>query len=200
LAANYQHPYSQWKLAMADEILLELNSRMQKAVEGLVRELAIIRTGRATPALVENIMVDYHGAFTPLRQLASISTTEANLIVIQPWDHSSLRSIDKAILKSDIGLNPTDDGNIIRVVIPSLSEERRIELAKLVSKRVEERRVVLRNVRRDGIEKLREMEKNKEISQDQLKNAMKQIQEVTDDFISTVNKIGQDKEKEIKEV
>jgi ribosome recycling factor len=185
---------------MVDEVLLELNSRMQKAVEGLARELATIRTGRATPALVENIMVDYHGAFTPLRQLASIATPEANLIVIQPWDRASLRGIDRAILKSDIGLSPANDGNIIRVVIPPLSEERRTELAKLVSKRVEERRIVLRNIRRDGVEKLRGMEKEKEISQDQLKNAITQVQEITDDFTSKVNKVGQDKEKEIKEV
>jgi ribosome recycling factor len=185
---------------MVEEVLLELNSRMQKTVDGLARELATIRTGRATPALVENIMVDYHGVPTPLRQLASISTPEANLIAIQPWDRASLGSIDRAIRKSDIGLNPTNDGNIIRVIIPPLSEERRIELAKLVSKRVEERRVILRNIRRGGMEKLREMEKEKEISQDQLKNAIIQIQEITDGFINKVNKVGQDKEKEIKEV
>lgn len=184
---------------MVEEVLLELNSRMQKTIDGLARDLAIIRTGRATPALVENIMVDYHGVLTPLRQLASISTPEANLIVIQPWDRASLGSIDKAILKSDIGLNPTNDGNVIRVIIPPLSEERRIELAKLVSKRVEERRVMLRNIRRDSMEKLREMEKEKEISQDRLKNAITQIQEITDSFINKVNKMGQDKEKEIKE-
>ena len=185
---------------MLDETFSDLNSRMQKAVDGLIRELAIIRTGRAAPALVENIMVDYHGAPIPLCQLASISAPEANLIVIQPWDHTLAASIRKAILKSDIGLNPLADGNIIRIAIPSLSEERRIELAKLVSKRVEERRVTLRNIRRDGISKLREMEKNKEISQDELKTAMKRVQEISDDFVDEVNKIGQDKEKEIKEI
>lgn len=183
-----------------DDVLLELNSKMEKAVEGLARDLAGIRTGRATPALVENIMVDYQGALVPLRQLASISAPEANLIVIQPWDRGSLRSIEKAILKSDIGLSPVNDGNIIRVVIPPLSEERRVELARLVSKRVEERRVILRNIRRDSVEKLRAKEKEKEISQDQLKSAMTRIQEITDDFISKATKIGQDKEKEIREI
>ena len=200
LAANYQRLYLHWELVMVDEILLELNSRMQKTVDSLVRELSTIRTGRATPALVENIMVDYHGAATPLRQTATISIPEANLIIIQPWDRTSLRSIERAILKADIGLNPLNDGNVIRVVIPPLSEERRTELAKLVSKRIEERRVVLRNIRRDGIEKLRDMEKNKEISQDELKSAMKRVQEISDDFIGKATTIGQDKEREVMEV
>jgi len=185
---------------MVDEILLELNSRMQKTVDSLVRELSTIRTGRATPALVENIMADYHGAATPLRQIATISIPEANLIIIQPWDRTSLRSIERAILKADIGLNPLNDGNVIRVVIPPLSEERRTELAKLVSKRIEERRVVLRNIRRDGIEKLRDMEKTKGISQDELKSAVKRVQEISDDFIGKATTIGQDKEREVMEV
>jgi ribosome recycling factor len=185
---------------MVEEILLEINSGMEKAVDGLISELSSIRTGRASPTLVENLTVDYHGVFTSLRQLASISIPEADLIIIQPWDRSLLRGIEKAILKSDIGLNPTSDGSVIRLAIPPLSEERRAELAKLVSKRVEERRVVLRNIRRDGIEKLRKLEREKEISQDQLKGATKQIQEITDDFINRASKIGQEKEKEIKEV
>jgi ribosome recycling factor len=185
---------------MVDEIFNELSSRMRKAIDGLTRELATIRTGRATPALVENIMVDYHGVSTPLRQTASISIPEANLIIIQPWEHTLLRNIERAILKADIGINPLNDGNVIRVIIPPLSEERRIELAKLVSKRVEERRVMLRNIRRDSIEKLREMEKNKEISQDELKSAIKQVDAISDSFIDEANKIGQDKEREIQEV
>jgi len=185
---------------MVDEVFSELNSRMQKAADGLARELVTIRTGRATPALLDNIMVDYHGAVTPLRQIASIFAPEANLITVQPWDRTLLRDIERAILKADIGLNPLNDGTIIRVIIPPLSEERRTELARLVSKRVEERRVVVRNIRRDAIGKLREMEKNKEISQDQLQNNTKQIDKLTDSFIEKVNEIGQNKEKEIKEV
>jgi len=184
---------------MVEEILIELNSKMQKAVDGLARELATIRTGRATPTLVENIMVDYHGALIPTYQIATLSVPEANLIVIQPWDRTSLRNIEKAILKADIGLNPLNDSNIIRVVIPPLSEERRIKLAKSVSKRVEERRVVLRNIRRESIAKLRQMEKNKEISQDELENSIKQVDKISESFIDKANEIGQKKEKEIRE-
>jgi len=183
-----------------DELLTELNSRMQKAIDGLARELAAIRVGRATPALLDSIMVDYHGASTPLRQIASISIHEANLIIIQPWDRASLRDIERAILTADIGLNPTNDGNIIRVVVPPLSEERRKDLAKLTSKRVEERRVAIRNIRRDGIEKLREMEKNKEISQDELKNNTKKIDHLTEAYVDKVTELGQSKEKEIQEI
>jgi len=185
---------------MVEEIFSELKSRMQRAIDGLVRELATIRTGRATPALLENIVVDYHGVSTPLRQIASISIPETNLIIVQPWEHTSLRNIERAILKADIGINPLNDGNAIRVIIPPPSEERRIELAKLVAKRVEERRVILRNTRRDSIGKLREMEKNKEISQDELKNSIKQVDAINDSFIDEVGKIGQAKEQEIKEV
>jgi ribosome recycling factor len=185
---------------MLDELFTELNSRMQKAVDGLARELATIRIGRATPALLDDIMVDYHGTSTPLRQIASMSIPEANLIVIQPWDRASLRDIERAILTADIGLNPANDGNIIRVVIPPLSEERRKELAKLVSKRVEERRVAIRNIRRDGIEKLREMERNREISQDELKNNVKKIDQLTEACVDRVSELGQSKEREIREI
>ncbi len=185
---------------MMNEVLIELNSKMQKAIDGLAHELATIRTGRANPALVENITVDYHGTLIPIQQIATVSTPEISLIVIQPWDRTSLSSIEKAILKSDIGLNPLNDGNIIRVTIPSLNEERRIKLAKLVSKKVEERRIILRNIRRDSIAKLREMEKNKEISQDELKNAIKRVDEINSSFINKANDIGQSKEKEIKEI
>jgi len=185
---------------MADKVLLELSSKMQKAVDGLGRELAAIRTGRANPAIVENIIVDYHGVPVPLHQIASISTPEANLIIIQPWERGSLRSIEKAVLKSSVGINPLNDGTVIRMVIPPLSEERRTELAKLVSKKVEERRVVLRNIRRDCIGRLREMEKNKEISQDELKNATKQVDDICDSFVDEATEIGQQKEKEIREI
>ena len=173
---------------------------MQSSVGGLARELAAIRTGRANPAIVENIIVDYHGVPVPLHQIASISTPEANLIIIQPWERGSLRSIEKAVLKSDVGINPLNDGNIIRMVIPPLSEERRTELAKLVSKKVEDRRVVLRNIRRDCIGKLRQMEKNKELSQDELKSAIKQVDDISDSFVDKATEIGQEKETEIREI
>jgi ribosome recycling factor len=185
---------------MLDELLAELNSRMQRATDGLARELATIRAGRATPALLDNVIVDYQGTSIPLYQLATISTPEANLIVIQPWDRKSLRDIEKAILTANIGLNPANDGNVIRVVIPPLSEERRKDLVKLVSRKVEERRIAIRNIRRDGIEKLRDMEKNKEISQDDLRNNTKKIDQLTELCMDRVSELGQNKEKEIREI
>jgi ribosome recycling factor len=185
---------------MVNEVYIELSSEMQKATDGLARELATIRSGRASPALVETILVDYHGAAIPIRQIASISIPEASLIVIQPWDRTSLRNIVKAILSANVGLNPSTDGNVVRIVIPSLTEERRVELARLVSKTVEERRVVLRNIRRDGIGKLRQMEKSKQISQDELTNAINKVDEISDSFIDKVNEIGQNKEREIREL
>ncbi len=185
---------------MFDELFAELNSRMQKAIDGLARELATIRAGRATPALLDNIMVDYQGTSIPLYQLATISIPEANLIIIQPWDRTSLRDIEKAILTANIGLNPANDGNIIRVVIPPLNEERRKELVKLVSRKVEERRIAIRNIRRDGIEKLRELEKNKEISQDELTSNAKKVDQLTEVCVDKVSELGQSKENEIQEI
>jgi ribosome recycling factor len=185
---------------MVNEVFIELSSEMQKAVDGLARELATIRSGRASPALVESILVDYQGSAVPIRQIANISIPEARLIVIQPWDRTSLRNIEKGILRANVGLNPSNDGNVVRIVIPPLSEERRVELAKLVSKRVEERRVVLRNMRRDGIGKLRQMEKDKQISQDELTNAIKKVGDISDSFMDKVNEIGQNKEREIREL
>ena len=185
---------------MLDELLAELNSRMQKATDGLARELATLRAGRATTALLDNIMVDYQGTSVPLYQLAAMSIPEANLIIIQPWDRTSLRDIERAILTANIGLNPANDGSVIRVVIPPLSEERRKELVKLVSRKVEERRIAIRNIRRDGIEKLREMEKNKEISQDELKNNTKKIDQLTEACIDKVSELGQSKEREMQEI
>jgi len=185
---------------MLDELLAELNSRMQRAVDGLARELATIRAGRATTALLDNIMVEYQGTSVPLYQLATMSIPEANLIIIQPWDRTSLRDIERAILTANVGLNPANDGNLIRVIIPPLSEERRKELVKVVSRKVEERRIAIRNIRRDGIEKLREMEKNKEISQDELKNNAKKIDQLTEACVDKVSELGQSKEREIQEI
>lgn len=185
---------------MIEQILKDTDSKMQKAVSVLTHELATIRTGRATPALVEHIKVDYHGVLTPLNQIGSISVPEAKMLLIQPWDRTSIRDIEKAILKSELGLNPTSDGNVIRIVIPALTEERRKELIKGVHRRLEETRIALRNIRRDSIESLKKAEKEKEISQDQLARASDQVQKLIDSFIDKVNKIGQDKEKEIMEV
>ncbi len=185
---------------MLDELFAELNSKMQKSIDGLARDLATIRAGRATPALLDNVMVDYQGTSVPLYQLATMSVPEANLIIIQPWDRTLLRQIEKSILTANIGLNPANDGNIIRVIIPPLSEERRKELVKLVFRRVEERRIAIRNIRRDGIEKLREMGKNKEISEDELKKNTKKIDQLTETCVDKVNELGEGKEREIREI
>ena len=185
---------------MIEQTLTDTDSKMKKTVDALVRDLAGIRTGRATPALVDHIRVDYHGIPTPLNQLASISVPEAKMIVIQPWDRTTIRNIEKSILKSDLGLNPTSDSNMIRISIPPLTEDRRKELIKVVHKRLEEARIALRNVRRDAIEKLKLAEKDKEISQDQNTRAAEQLQKLTDNFIEKVNNTGKDKEKEIMEV
>jgi ribosome recycling factor len=185
---------------MIEQILKDTDSRMQKTISALTHELATIRTGRASPTLVDHIKVDYHGVLTPLNQIASISVPEAKMIVIQPWDRTALRDIEKGILKSELGLNPTTDGTIIRIVIPALTEDRRKELIKGVHKRLEETRVSLRNVRRDGIESLKRDEKEKTISQDQLNRATEQVQKLIDSFMDKVSKIGHDKEQEIMEI
>ena len=184
---------------MISDILHDIDIKMKRTIEVLVRELSTLRSGRATPALVEHIKIDYHGAPIPLNQLASITAPEAKLLLIQPWDRSAIQNVEKAILKSDLSLNPISDGNVIRIPVPPLSEERRRELIKVVHKRAEEQRVILRNLRRDGIEKLRELEKEKEISRDEYTRASEQIQKLTDTFIEKVNEISRNKEAEITE-
>ena len=185
---------------MIVDLLRSTEDKMHTAVSVLKKELASIRTGHATPALVEHIKVEYAGVPTALNQIAGISAPVAKLLVIQPWDKSCLRDIEKAILTANIGLNPANDGSIIRVVIPPLSEERRKELVKLVSRKVEERRIAIRNIRRDGIEKLREWEKNKEISEDELKSNAKKIDQFTEVCIDKVSELGQSKENDIQEI
>jgi len=185
---------------MTEIILKNADSKMKKSVEALVKELASIRTGRASPALVEHIKVDYHGVVTPLIQLASISVPEPRMISIHPWDRTIINNIDKAILKSDLGLNPVNDGNNIRISIPLLTEERRKDLIKIIHKRLEESRITIRNMRRESVDELKTSEKNKEISQDQNTRASDQLQKITDNYIEAINKIGRDKEAEILEV
>ncbi len=185
---------------MASQSLKNIEEKMRKTVEGLKKELATIRTGRATPTLIEHIKVEYAGVPTPLNQIASISVPDARLLVIQPWDKSSIRNIEKAILTSDLGLNPASDGNVIRINVPPLSEERRQELIKVVRRRVEERRVAIRNLRREAMDELRELEKTKDISQDEHKRALNQLQNLTDSFIANTEQTGQDKEAELMQV
>ncbi len=185
---------------MVNQILENAKQKMHKSGGLLKQELATIRTGRATPALIEHLKVEYAGVPTPLIQLASISAPGASLLVVQPWGRDSIPSIEKAILKSDLGLTPVNDGNIIRLNIPPLSEERRQELVKIVHRRVEERKIVIRNLRREAMDKLKGLEKNKDISQDEHKRALDQLQKLTDSFIANTEQIGQAKETELLEV
>lgn len=182
---------------MVSDILLDSEKRMQRAQEALYKELNTIRTGHANPALVENLRVDYYGIPTPLFQIATISAPEARLLVVQPWDRQVIGSVEKAILKSDLGLNPTNDGTVIRLAIPILTEERRKELIKIVRRKVEEGRVALRNVRRDGLEALRGLEKNKDISEDEFHRASESLQKLTDSFIAQTDALGEEKEAEL---
>ena len=185
---------------MIVDILAEAEAKMRKAIEALQRELVAIRTGHARPSLVEHLRVDYYGVPTPLGQMATITAPEARLLIIQPWDRQLVTTIERAILKSDLGLNPTSDGSVIRLVIPPLTEERRKELVRLVRRRVEEGRVALRNVRREAMDHLRDLEKRKDISEDDYKRAMEQLQRLTDSLIVDVDRIGQEKEAELMEV
>ena len=185
---------------MDNRILLNVEEKMRASIEVLRRELAAIRTGRATPALIEHIKVEYAGVPTPLNRITGISVSGTSLLIIQPWDKGSLRSIEKAILKSELGLNPTNDGSIIRINIPPLNEERRQELIRVVRRIVEERRIIIRNLRREAMNELKGLEKSKDISQDELKRALDQLQKLTDNFIVDATQIGQAKEAELIEV
>jgi ribosome recycling factor len=185
---------------MIEDVLDSAKDRMAKAEDALKRELATIRTGRASPALVDHIRVEYYGAQTPLNQLATVAAPEARLLTIQPWDRKSLGSIEKALQKSDLGLNPTNDGALIRLAIPQLSEQRRKELTKLVQKRVEESRVATRNVRRDSQEELKKAERAKEISEDEHRRAAERLQKLTDQTIASLDRLGHQKETELLEV
>jgi ribosome recycling factor len=185
---------------MIDDALLVADNKMQKTVQVLKREMETIRSGRATSALVDQIMVEAYGINTPLSQLASISVPEARLLLIQPWDRSIVGNVQKAIQKSDLGLNPMSDGEVLRLVMPPPTEERRKELVKVVHKRVEEAKIAVRNVRRDALEELRKLEKDKKVSRDDNVRATDKLQKLTDRFIAEVSKVGADKESEIMEV
>jgi ribosome recycling factor len=185
---------------MIDDVKADAENRMKKTIDAFKRELVGIRTGRASPALIEPLKVDFYGAATPLQQIAAISAPEARLLVIKPYDQSSLSAIEKAILKSDLGLTPMNDGKLIRLPIPQLTEERRRDLTKVVRKHVEESHIAIRNVRRDALKDLEEMEKEKMISEDQQFKGKDLLQELTDRYIAQVDQIGKAKEAEIMEV
>ncbi|HEY7832375.1 MAG TPA: ribosome recycling factor [Ktedonobacterales bacterium] len=182
---------------MASDVFADVEHRMSKAVEALQRDLQTVRTGRASPALVERLTIEYYGAPTTLQSLATIHATDARTLTIQPYDRKALGDIEKAIQKSDLGLNPTNDGTVIRLVIPVLTEERRKEMVKLVHKKVDESKIAVRNCRRDGDHRLKEQEKNKELSADDLKRAADRMQKLTDRYIGEMDKVGHAKEAEI---
>ena len=173
---------------------------MTGAIEALKKEFASIRTGRASLALLDGIVVNYYGASTPLQQLASMNIPESRLIAIQPWDPKIIPDIEKAIMKSDLGITPVNDGKMIRIQIPPLTEERRKQLVKIVKKKAEETKVAIRNVRRDSIEEIKKLEKEKHLSEDDVKRAQDEIQKITDSFITKVDEVLTHKEKEIMEV
>lgn len=182
-----------------DEAYRTAQDKMQKSVEVLRHELATLRTGRASPAIVDRITVDYFGTPTPINALATISAPEARLLTIQPWDRGSIGAIEKAIQRSDLGLNPTNDGTMIRLAIPHLNDERRRELVRLVQRRVEESRVAVRNCRRDAMESLRKEEREKALSEDDLKRGQERLQKLTDQLVAQADQVGKDKEREIME-
>lgn len=185
---------------MINDVLREAEGKMKKSVEALRHHLATIRTGRASPALVEHLPVEAYGASLPLNQLASITVPEARLIVIQPYDASTMRAIEKAIQNSELGINPNNDGRVIRLVIPQLTEERRRDLTRLVRARVEESKVALRNIRREALDDLRQLAHEKLISEDEQRRGQDKLQDLTDRYIREVDHIGAVKEAEVMEV
>lgn len=185
---------------MIKDILKDAENRMKGAIQALEEDLSAIRTGRANPSLVERLPVEYYGSETPLLQLASISVPEARVLLIRPFDPTTLKIIEKAILASDLGLTPNNDGKVIRLNLPPLTEDRRRDLVKLVQKRLEESRIAIRNIRRDQMKDLKDFEKEKMISEDDLKIGEEEIQKLTDKFAAEIEKVGEHKEKEIMEV
>jgi ribosome recycling factor len=179
------------------DILHDTGEKMRRTQEAVMREFSEVRTGRASPSLVEGIRVEYYGTSTPLKQLATISTPDARLIVIQPWDISILAEVEKAILRSSLGITPTNDGKLIRISIPQLSKERREELAKLVKKMAEDGRISIRTIRRDAVEAARNLEKDKTITEDDRFRAQDEIQKLTDRYIERIDQILKDKEEEL---
>ena len=185
---------------MYKDLVIKSEETMRKSINFLKEDLASIRAGKANPKLVDKIQVSYYGTMTPLNQIANISVPEPRAILIQPWDASALRDIEKAILVSDLGINPSNDGKTIRLMIPILTEERRKDLLKLVKKEIENSKIAVRNIRRDAIDEIKKLEKQSEISKDDLKRAEEEMQKLTDRYISIVDDIYKEKEKEILEV
>jgi ribosome recycling factor len=182
---------------MIEDILQDVEERMNKSINSLQKDFSVIRTGRANPAMFEMLRVNVYGSEMPMNQVATISVPEPRLVVIQPWDKGNLGEVEKAILKSDLSVNPSNDGNLIRIQIPELTEERRKEYVKIAKSKSEECKVSVRNIRRDGNDMIKSLEKDKDISEDESKGALDRIQKVTDKFIDSIQKLTDNKEKEI---
>jgi len=183
-----------------EAVLSDTSTKMDRAIDAFKRDLTQLRTGRATTAMVENVEVEYYGNMTPLKQIASISIPDARAIMIQPWDVGSLREIEKSLMASEMGFNPSNDGAIITVPIPQLTQERRLEMVKLLKRKIEDGKVSIRNVRRDSLESLRKLEKGKSISQDDGRRAQELLQKTTDGFTKQIDETGSAKEAEILQV
>ena len=184
----------------AEQVLSDIDGRMDRTLDAFRRDLTQLRTGRATPSLIEDLSIDYYGSATPLKQIASISAPDARAIMVQPWDKGSMREIEKSLQRSEMGFNPSNDGNVITVPIPPLTNERRQEMVKLLKRKAEDGKVSLRNVRRDGLETLRKMEKDKAISQDENRRAQDQLQKVTDGHTKLIDETTSAKEADILQV
>jgi len=185
---------------MYDDVVSKASKGMDKAVDALKKDFTKVRTGRASVSLLDDIRVDYYGTPTPLNQVGTLTVPEPRLITIQPWEKNLIGAIEKAILKSDLGLNPTSDGQLVRIAIPPLTEDRRKEMVKMVKKMCEETKIAIRNVRRDANDSLKKLEKDKEISEDELKRGEKDIQDLTDKFVKKADEVVAVKEKEIMEI
>ena len=183
-----------------EDVLNEVERKMGQSIEAMRRDISTLRTGRATPALIEDLSVDYYGSPTPLKQIASISAPDARAIMVQPWDRQALRDIERSLMQSEMGFNPSNDGNVITVPIPPLTQERRREMVRLLKRKAEDSKVAVRNVRRDGVDSLRKMERDKAISQDESRRSQDTLQKTTDAHIKTIDEVAAGKEAEIMEV
>ena len=183
-----------------DDVLQEAERKMGQSIEAMRRDISTLRTGRATPALIEDLSVDYYGTPTPLKQIAAISAPDARAIMVQPWDKQALRDIERSLTQSEMGFNPSNDGNVITVPIPPLTQERRQEMVRLLKRKAEDSKVAVRNVRRDGIDSLRKMERDKAISQDENRRSQDALQKTTDAHVKTIDEVASSKEEEIMEV
>ncbi len=185
---------------MVDEVLGETRAAMEKAVQSLRKEMTKVRTGRASIALLDDVRIEYYGVPTPLSQVATLSTPEARLITVQPWEKNLIPEIEKALFKADLGLTPSSDGQLIRLPVPALTEERRREMVKIIKRMAEDAKISVRNARRDANENLKMLEKEKEITEDDLKRSEKEVQQLTDEFVSAIDTVVQNKEREVMEI